>query len=114
MARNPSGAARDDRDRRARRRAEHRLGVAAADREREVPVGVLVQDDVARPRIRERARGDGVVPLVPDRELDWAPGLDAGAGDLLATQVELDVPEAVGVDDDGVDAAALLDARLRK
>jgi hypothetical protein len=49
---------------------EHRSGIAAVDRDREVAVRVLVQDQVARTRVRERARGDGVVPLGPGLQLD--------------------------------------------
>ena len=49
--------------------------VAVRDRDRHVPIAVLVEDHVSGARVRERSRGNGVVAL--PRELE----LDAGAGD---------------------------------
>ena len=59
-----------DPDRLAHAHVQHLGRAAAADRDRHVPVAVLVQDDVARPRVGERARGDRVEALAAELELD--------------------------------------------
>jgi hypothetical protein len=53
--------------------AEHLRGAAAADRDRDVSVGVLVEDDVAGTRVREGASRDRVVAVERDLELDRHP-----------------------------------------
>ena len=62
-----------DPDRLPDARVQHLGRVAAADREGHVPVAVLVEHDVARPRVRERPRRDGVDPLAAEIELDLHP-----------------------------------------
>ena len=62
-----------DADRLSWRRVQHARGAAARDRQRHLLVAVLVEDDVARSRVRERARHDRVVPLPCDLELDRVP-----------------------------------------
>src|SRR5262245_48776120 len=80
-------------------REERVGGAAAADRDRDVLVRVLVEDDFAVARIRERPRGDRVVPLRRDLELDLGARNDLERLEILARQVELHVPEAVDVED---------------
>src|SRR5204863_1548459 len=73
-------------------RAEHLRGVAAADGDGDVPVRVLIQDDVARPRVGERARGDGVIPLRAQLELEPHAGQDLRSLQMRAVEVQLHVP----------------------
>ena len=65
---------------------QHRGGVPAVDRDRHVPVAVLVEHDVARPRVGELALRDGI--------------------DALPGQVQLDLPQA-RFEDDRIDATML-------
>ena len=70
--RSPSAASERGRDpdRLARRRMEHPGCAPARDRDRHVPVAVLVEDHVAWTGVRERPRHDRVVPLPGELELD--------------------------------------------
>ena len=67
----------------ARAHAEHLRRVPAVDREGDVPVGVLVEDDVPAPHLRERASRGGVVALEPDLDLQVGAGLDADLGEMV-------------------------------
>src|SRR5215813_2500546 len=77
------------------RRVERPGRAAIADRDRDVLVGVLVEDDLAVARIGERPRGHGVVALGPDLELDEHPRLRRELVEIFPRQVELHVPETV-------------------
>src|SRR5207244_10308369 len=90
----------------SRRDVQHLAGVAAVDRDRHRPVGVLVEDDVAAARVREGARGDDVVALAGELELDLTTGLDTRLLEVLAPEVELHVAEAVDVENRRPDAGA--------
>src|SRR3954453_7123984 len=48
--------------------------IPAADRERDVPVGVLVKDHIALAGVRERPRDNGVVAVEPELHLDHRAG----------------------------------------
>src|SRR5207247_2157487 len=74
---------------------EHRRSVAAVDRDRDVPVGILVEDDVARPGVGECARRDGVIAFRPGLQLDAGPGHDTGLIEVGAFEIKPDVPEPV-------------------
>src|SRR5205085_6999094 len=79
-------------------------GVAAADRDRNAPVGVLIEYHVAGTRVGERSRRDGVVALRPELELETRAGLDLRLFELLASEIELHVPEPVYGQDGTADA----------
>ena len=83
---------------------EHGRGVATVDCDRDVPVGVLVEDDVARPGVRERACGDRVVALRAGQQFDPSPGNDPGLVEVRAVEIEADVPEPVDRENGRVDA----------
>ena len=91
---------------------QHLGCVAVADRHRHVPVAVLVEHDVARPRIGERPRGDGVEALAPELELDLRARDDAHFGHVLPRDVESDVAERVNIEDRARDPVPS-DLRLR-
>src|SRR5207247_48765 len=75
--------------------AEERGGAAVGDGDRDVAVGVLVEDQLPARRVREGAGGDRVVAVALDRQLDPLPGYDRGRVEMLARQVQRDVAEAV-------------------
>ena len=74
-------------------------GVSLVDGERDVSVRVLVQDDVPAPHLGERPGRDRVVALEADLDLDARARHDPGLLQMLGGQVELDVAEAVDVED---------------
>jgi hypothetical protein len=84
---------------------EHLRGVAAVDRDRDIPVRVFVENDLARSRVAERARGGCVVTLARERELEPSAGDDVHAVEILTGQVELHVAESVDVEDCRTDDA---------
>src|SRR5262249_32479989 len=82
---------------------EHLRCVAVGDRDRDVPVGVLVEDDVAGPGVGERAGRTRVVPVRAELQLDPTAGDDPGLLHVRPGQVELNVPVPVDVEDRGDD-----------
>ena len=84
------------------RRMQHACR-APGDRERHVPVAVLVQDHVSRSRVRERPGHDRVVPLTGELELDAGSRDDSERLDVVAVEVERDVAEAVDVEQRRID-----------
>ena len=91
---------------------ERHGGAPAADRDRDVLVGVLVEDDLAVARVGERARGDRVVAVGGELELDLRPRHCAELLDVAPRQVQLHVPESVDVEAARADAPRA-DVRLR-
>src|SRR5690349_1822263 len=75
--------------------AEQLRRVAAADGDRDVPVCILVEDDVAGARVRERPGGDRVVLLGPDLELEAHARHHTRLLELSSIEVELHVAEAI-------------------
>ena len=57
--------------------------VPTGDRERDVPVRILVQDDVARPRIREGAGRERIEAVHRELDLHTFTGDDAESFDLV-------------------------------
>src|SRR5439155_18045718 len=68
---------------------------AAADRDRYVPIRVLVEDDVSRTRVGEGSGGDGVVALRAELELEPLPRHDPRLIEVRPVEVQLHVPEPV-------------------
>src|SRR5207253_9318008 len=97
-AREDSWRAEVDPDLLAGGHTEHLRRAAAVDRDRDIPVRVLVEDDVAGPRIGERPRDDGVVALEGELELHRDAGQDVRLLEVLPRQIELHVAEAVDVE----------------
>src|SRR4029450_9135918 len=85
--------------------------VATADRERDVPVRVLVEDHVALAGIGEGAWDDRVVAIEAGLDVDHRSRRNLGPLQVLAGEVQLHVSEAVDVDDGGADSV-LADLRL--
>src|SRR5688500_9645012 len=94
-------------------RGEQLRGVAAADRDRHVPVAVLVEDDVAAPCVRECPRRDGEDALAAEFELDLRSRHEPDLVDVLAREIERDVAETVNVKNGRADPR-LADLRLRQ
>ena len=93
-----------DLDRVARLRAEHRSGVSVRERDRDVAVGVLVQDQRAVAGLGERAGRGRVVALERQTELDLRSGNDVDLLEMTPVEVELNVAEVVDVENLGADA----------
>src|SRR5581483_5075769 len=87
-----------DRQLLARPEREHLGRVPAGDRDGDVLVRVLVEDDVPGAGVRERARRGRVVALEAEVELESPAGHDHGRLDGAAREVELHVAEAVDVE----------------
>src|SRR4029453_639050 len=100
-----------DRDPLTRTGQEHLGRVPVRDRDGDVLVRVLVEDDVARARVGERPRGRCVVAVDAAVELDAGAGADPRALDVGAREVQLDVAEAVDIEDGRADHR-LADLRL--
>src|SRR5712691_11355196 len=83
---------------------EHLRRVAAADGNRDVSIRVLVEDDLAAPRIGEGARGDRVVALGSELQLETRAGDDGSFLQVIAIQVQLHVAEAVDRQDGRVNS----------
>src|SRR5581483_5334794 len=93
--------------------AEQGGGAPPRDRDGAVSVAVLVEDELALRRVGEGAGGDGVVAAAARGELDAHARHDARGVEMLAREVERDVPEAVDAEHDGADES-LTDLGLRQ
>ena len=71
----------------------------------DVPICVLVQDDVAGSCVGERAGRDGVVALVADLQLNPRARHDARLVEVRAVEIEPDVAEPVDGEHRAVDAS---------
>ncbi len=83
--------------------AEQVSGASARDGHRNVAIAVLVQDQLSRARVAERPRGDGEPAVVVAPQLDARAGDDGCVLELLAREVEGDIPEAVDGEHRGPD-----------
>src|SRR6185503_2260978 len=77
---------------------------AAVDRDRDVSVRILVEDDVTPAGVGERARSGRVVTLEGKLELYGDARQHARLLEVVTREVELHVPEMVDVEDAGTDA----------
>ena len=75
-------------------RVQHLGRVAVRDRNRHVPVAVLVEHDVARSRVRERPRRDRIDTLAAEIELDLRPRHDPRLVGVLGVTLSAMFPNA--------------------
>src|SRR5262249_27236268 len=86
---------------------EHVCRAPVGDRDRDVLVRVLVEDDVARPGVGKRTRRRRVVAVHAEVELDTPPRDDADLLHVRAGEVQLDVAVTVDVENGGRDPRPL-------